>query len=391
MGNNKIKQLTGKNRTEFETVAKEIIDNADVDLFKELVSQDDFLFDFIKNNVSQRLEKACNQSNYKNLLKFLDVYSPSYEDFISSTLAQFGDDEVTDIMLDKLKNGTLSEKIYAAGYFSYKNDARALKLLNEYAFCDESSLSENCARALAKVGNEEAFNTAIKMLESDDDFEQMIAANFLVAYGDKRALKPLFKAMKQSKMSENIAELIPYLAPLPEMLGTEYNDDAILTYCYIVNGLVELIPVSQIIGFRLYEFTEKLIKGSPSGASAVALFIAKEKFNMITENEEYLFDEDKNTKNEVNDIKLLLHDTDLTPLISFLYEELYEESDFIFFVLDIIRDEASLVSLLSGKNQTVILKVMEILKGQGLLKDEYKQMALSNISDENIKEVALAI
>lgn len=387
----KIKKLTGKNQSEYEAVAGEIINNADVSLFKELVSRDDFLFDFIKSNVAQRLEKACNKDNYKNLLKFLNIYSPYYEDFIASTLAQYGDDSITEVMLEKLKEGSISEKIYAAGFFSYKKDSRALPLLQKYAFSDDSSLSENCARALARLENTDAYETAIKKLLSDDDFEQMTAANFLVAYQDKRALAPLFETMKKSKMSENIAELIPYLSPLPELLRTEYNDDAILTFCYIVNGLVELVPVSQIIDFRFYEFIEKLLKTSPSGASSVALFLAKEKFNMITENEEYLFDEDKNTKNEVNDIKNLLNNANLYPMTSFLYEELYEESDFIFFVLDIVRDEDSLVSLLNGDNQTVIIKVMELLKAQGLLKEEYKKLALSKIEDENLKVVALAL
>ena len=331
----KIKQLTGKNQNEYEPVAKQIIDNADTELFEELVSKDDFLFDFVKSNVARRLENACNPGNYKNLLKFLNIYSPYYEDFIASTLAQFGDDEITNVMLEKFKSGTVSEKTYAAGFFSYKEEDRALPLLKEYAFSDESSLSENCARALAKLKNTDSFDDAIKKLSSDDDFEQMTAANFLVAYQDKRALKPLFEAMKKSKMSENIAELIPYLTPLPEMLQTEYNDDAILAFCYIINGLVELVPVSQVIDFRFYEFIERLLKTSPTGASAVALFLAKEKFNMITENEEYLFDEDKNTKIEVNDIKTLLNNANLYPMTSFLYEELYEESDFIFFVLSL--------------------------------------------------------
>ena len=386
-----IKQLTGKNQSEYEVVAKHIIDDADVDLFKELVSKDDFLFDFVKENVAHRLERACNKNNYKNLLKFLNVYSPYYEDFITSTLAQFGDNTVTETLLDKFKSGSVAEKTYAAGFFSYKEEEKALPLLKEYAFSEDSSLSGNCARALAKLNNKEGYDIAIEKLNSDDDFEQMTAVNFLAAYQDRNALKPLFKTMKKSKMSENIAEMIPYLMPLTDMLKTEFSEDAILTFCYIVNGLVELVAVSQVMEFRLYEFIENLLKMSPSGASAVALFLAKDKFNMITENEEYLFDEDKNTKNEVNDIKNLLNNANLYPLTSFLYEELYEESDFIFFVLEIIRDEESLVSLLDGNNQTVIIKVMELLKAQGILKDEYKKLALSKITDENLKVVANAL
>lgn len=387
----KIKLLTGKNPKDYEPVAFEIINNSDVELFEELVSKDDFLFDFVKSNVAQRLEKVCNKSNYKNLLRFMDIYSPYYEDFITSTLAQFADAEVTGIILDKLKNGSLNEKIYSAGFFAYNHDDRALELLNEYAFDDETSLSENCARALSKIGDRNAYNKALELLESEDDFEQMKAVNFLVAYQDKNALKQLFEVMKKSSLSENIAEDIPYLENLTDLLGTEHHEDAILTFCYIVNGLVELIPVSQVITFRFYEFIDRLLNMSPSGAGAVALFLAKDKFNMITENEEYLFDEDKNTKNEVNDIKNLLNNANLYPMTSFLYEELFEESPFIFFVLEIIRDEESLVSLLSGENQTVIIKVMELLKSQNLLKDDYRQTALSKITDENLKVVANAL
>ena len=387
----KIKLLTGKNPQDYEPIAFDIINNSNVELFEELVSKDDYLFDFVKSNVAQRLEKVCTKQNYKNLLNFLDVYSPYYEDFITSTLAQFADEEVTNILLEKLASGTTNEKIYSAGFFAYNKDDRALKYLNEYAFDDDTSLSENCARALSKIEDRTAYNLALEKLESNDDFEQIKAVNFLVAYQDKSALKNIFEDMKKSSLSENIAEDIPYLENLPDMLDSEFQEDAILTFCYIVNGLVELIPVSQVITFRFYEFIDRLLRMSPTGASAVALFLAKDKFNMITENEEYLFDEDKNTKNEVNDIKNLLNNANLYPMTSFLYEELFEESPFIFFVLEIIRDEDSLVSLLSGDNQTVIIKVMELLKSQDLLKEAYKQTALSKITDENLKVVANAL
>ena len=107
-----IKKLTGKNQSDYEQAAAHIINNADEKTFEELVQKDDFLFDFIKQNVAKRLNKACNQDNFKNLLKFLKYYSPSYDEFIAKTLAHFSDNEVQNKMIELLKNGTDSEKAY---------------------------------------------------------------------------------------------------------------------------------------------------------------------------------------------------------------------------------------------------------------------------------------
>ena len=76
-----IKKLTGKNQKNYEQAAAHIVDGADVKSFKELVSKEDFLFDFIKQNVAKRLKNACNKHNYQNLIEFLKYYSPSYDNF----------------------------------------------------------------------------------------------------------------------------------------------------------------------------------------------------------------------------------------------------------------------------------------------------------------------
>ena len=88
------KKLTGKNRNEYETAAKHLVDDCDVELFKELVDNDDFLFDFVKNNVTQRISNAINETNYQNLLEFLKYYSQSYEDTIVSALVKYADEAI---------------------------------------------------------------------------------------------------------------------------------------------------------------------------------------------------------------------------------------------------------------------------------------------------------
>lgn len=386
-----IKNLTGKDPKGYEPVAERIINTSDTELFSELVSRDDFLFDFIKQNVAQRLAKACNKSNYKNLFNFLQIYSPYYDDFIASTLAQYADKEDEGRMLELLKNGTEPEKTYAASFFSYIENPSALEDLRKNAYSQNSDLAVNCARALSKLEDRESYNQAIEKLKSNDSFEQYAAVKFLVNYQDTNAIKDLLSAMKHTGMAENIAAEIPYLCSLNSLLNTDYNDDAILVFCYILNGLVELIPISQIIDYEFYSFIDTLMKASPTGPIAVALMTAKEKFNLFVENEEYLFDEDKNTKNEVNDINILLNSIKTNKYTSFLYEELYEESDFIYFVMELIKDSDSIASLLTGSNQTVILKAMSLLKSMGQLTEEYKQTGIANITDENIKSVAMAL
>ena len=132
----KLKQLTGKNPKDFEPVAYSLINTPDVELFKELVERDDYLFDFVKNNVANRLKKNCNKDNYLNLLQLLKFYSPSYEDFIVSTLVKFANEDLTDTMLEIFNSGSDDEKTYCAKYFEYINDPLALDLIKRYAISE---------------------------------------------------------------------------------------------------------------------------------------------------------------------------------------------------------------------------------------------------------------
>ena len=165
-----LKKLTGKIPKDFESVAYSLINNSDVELFSELVSKEDFLFDFVKQNVADRLSKVCNESNYLNLLSFLKFYSPSYEEFIVSALVRYADEDLTDKMLEIFENGTDDEKIYCAKFFSYIQDPLAIDLLKQYAYSQNTYLSANCASTLAQLGDISSYEQAIEMLSSDDEF-----------------------------------------------------------------------------------------------------------------------------------------------------------------------------------------------------------------------------
>ena len=394
-----VKKLTGKNPKEFEFAASHIINDADVDAFSALVEQSDFLFDFIKKNVGKRLLSACNENNYKNLLEFLKVHSPDYEEFIISTLVKYADEDMTDEMLERLERGTDAEKAYAAKYFSHIHDSLAIEPLRNCAYSEFDPLAINCSLALSEMKDDVSYEFALRRLKSDDEFEKLSAVKFLAAYGEQKALGEIFEAMKTSSMAENIASEIPYIKSFIELLDGEFKSDALLALNHVIHGLGEIISLSQLFDFQLFEVLEKLIQESndqKNSKFAVVLLNAKDKFEQLTENDEYIFDEDKNTKAEVYEIKNLLNaqNEDFWGVQKDLIEgELTETSEFVFTALELVKDFGisktldALKAMLNSKNQTLILKTIEVLKSLNKL-DEINQVdVLKNITDENIKAI----
>lgn len=388
--NEKLKKLTGKNKNDYERIAAEIVNNADTALFKELVENDGYLFDFVKQNVAQRLAATCNETNYRNLLKFFDYYSPYYDDFIVSTLARYADEDLTDEILDMFENGTTAQKTYCAKFFSYIQDPLALELLRENSYTDNESLNANCAATLGIFQDEASYNDAVRKLWSEDEFEQLSAVKFLVLYGDKKALPEILHAMKNSTMAENIAGEIPYLETIFEILDEQY-EDGLLVLNHIVNGLGEIIGLASVFDYELYDVFERIIRNSNDSKAAVVLLNAQEKFAILTENDEYLFDEDKNTKNEINDIKKLLSGINVKNLKPMILQELNESSPFVYTALDFTDDVFAIRELLKCSNQTIILKTAEVLKKLNNLDEPTKTVALLKVSDENIKSIIRAL
>ena len=383
-----LKKLTGKNPKDFEPVAYNLINEPDVALFKELVEKDDYLYDFIKNNVANRLAKVCNKNNYKNLLKLLCAYSPSYEDFIVSKFVEYADDDLTDELLEIFENGSESEKCYCAKYFNYILDPLAVEFLNKYAKSDNYHLSANCISGLAAFNDRTLYNEAIENLKSGDDFETLESVRFLVSYGDKNALPEIIKTIKKSSMAENIASELPYLCDLSELLKTD-RAAGLYVLNLIINGLGETVALSQLYDFRIYEILENLLRNYDS-MSSVVLLNAKEKFDTLTENDEYLFDESKEVKEDVYAIKDLIKN--LPSNVSNLADkELCADSLFVMSAIDFTSDCQKLRGLLQCSNQTVILKCVEKLKQMNILTPEDKNIALNYVTNEHIKNIISAI
>lgn len=386
----KLKQLTGKNPNDFEPVAYSLINEPDIELFRQLVDKDDFLYDFIKENVAKRLSKVCNENNYHNLLGFLKYYSPSYEDFIVSTLAKYADEDLTDKMLEIFANGDENEKTYCAKFFACIQDPLALEYLKQNAKSTNPVLSANCILTLAQFGDREIYNEALEMLKSADDFEVLEGVKILVSYGDKSAVPDIINVLKTSAMAESIASELLYLCDLTKLLTDDFST-GLYVLNLIINGLGETVCLSQVFDFGIYDVISDLFAKQPTSESAVVLVNAKEKFETLTENDEYLFDESKDVKQEIFDIKSLLLKINNNKLKTLADAELSPVSQFVYTALEYSDNCEKIRKLLTCSNQTIILKSVEILKKYKVLTQADKSIALNNVSDENIKNIINAI
>ena len=106
---------------------------------------------------------------------------------------------------------------------------------------------------------------------------------------------------------------------------------------------------------------------------------------------EYLFDETKDTKQEILDIKNLLNTADTAVLYSLADEELKHNSPFVFTALEYTENEPLVRNLLNSSNPALVLKSLEVLKMLDTLTAQDKETALSGISDENLRAVINAI
>lgn len=403
MPNQYVKKLTGKDPRDFEFAAAHIINNCDVEAFEALVAQSDFLFDFIKKNVKKRLSAQINAFNYTNLIKFLKTYSPDYEEFIISSLTKYANEDLTDEMLELLEKGTDEEKAYCAKYFSHINDTLAIDLLRENSYSEFDPLSVNCAEALSAMKDDVSYNQALEKLKSDDEFEKLSAVRFLVAFNDLRAIDVLFDTMKHSSMPENVAAEISYLQSFLEFLDTDFKYDSILALNHIMSGLGEIISPAQVFDFQIFEILERLIalqKTEKNSKIAIVLLSSKLKFEQLTENDEYLFDETKEIKEEIYEIKKFLNSLGekfWDEQKEIFTEELTNWSDFVYSALDLAQEFKleetldKLKELLKTDNQTLILRTVEVIKSLNRLDCVDEKEILGSISDTNIKAVVQSI
>ena len=369
--------ICAKDENKAQEASKELINKADLNEFKSLCEKSDYLFDFVRENVYKRLSSAINKENYKNILKFFDFYSSYYDDFFAHTLAKYANEDLTDEILEILSAGNDSQKAYAAAYFKVIPDTVAVDDLRKNLNTDFDPLFVNCSAALGKMKDEESYQKYLALLKSEDDFVKLKAVDFLTSYGNTEAVEDLFITMETSAMSENIAGEITSLISPVELLSQNFQKGIILAD-NLVNGLGEILPLENIFNYEIYGIADYLINNSNIPEAAPVLFNMKNKFDILTQNEEYTFDLDRDTKNEIIEIKKLLFskDNDFWHREKLLLETLFNaDTPLLHTILEVIKDNnfkefiPKLISLTNKENETIKYETIAVIKELGGLQN----------------------
>ena len=398
-----LKNLTGKDEKKAQEAAKYLIDNSDVDLFSKLIDKTDYLFDFVRNNVFNRIKKAINNKNFKNIINFFSVYSSYYDDLFAYILAEHADENLTDEIFDLLEKGNNAQKTYAAKYFYYIPDTIAIEPLGKYAFSDDENLSYNSAQTLGQMQDDISYDIALGLLYSDDDFEKLKAVKFFTAYQRNYPIKEIFAAMKISKMPENIAGQIPYAESILALIENQQTkEDALSTVFFILSGLGEILPVSDVFQFELFDIAQYLIltnKSANSSCGKISVILLKmySKFLLFTENQEYIFDESNDVKYEVNAIYKLLkaqNESFWNLQKEFVLSELEKDRESILQALGVITECSilsayqTLIKIINTSDDEIILyEALSALKSIKKLTSNEVEAVSSKIKNTNIKAI----
>jgi hypothetical protein len=299
-----------KDKNISQNAANIIVDNTDLDAWVCLVENADYILDFIKRNATQKLFFACNAQNISNLFEFLNYHSADLDDFVASAFAEYCNEEIIEKMFALLEDGTNQQKAYAAKFFSMVPNSGVTELLFEGSKSDYKPLANNCALALGEMNDKASFDYYVTLLASDDEWKVLNAAEFLSLYGNKEVVLPMLRAMSNSTMSEYISSEIASFDKLYNLFNSENQEIQELSLeCFdnVLSGLVHVWPLSVLFDFEVKSCLEALLdmvqhEGPFQKRSSQLLLKAKNRLELFNQNDEYKFDEDKNTQNELNDI-----------------------------------------------------------------------------------------
>ncbi|MGD9581816.1 MAG: HEAT repeat domain-containing protein [Vampirovibrionia bacterium] len=308
-------KITDKNPDVSRKAAEHIINNKDIEAWKCLAENEEHLFEFIKTKISQKIIIAVNEKNYPNVYHLMQTYNDWLADILALSVSKFEDPLINDQMLEYLINGSDDQQAYAARYFLYADFKPSETVLIRRLNSSNYNVKINAAEALGAHESQKAYEILIKKLNTDDEWEKAEAAELLSALGNEEAVKPILKAMNNSSLKENLAAeaaCITSLANYFRSSDPEMRTLSIEALDGIITGFPEVLPLGNITIYNCYECIEELLKlaeedtSSMSGKYAQVLLKAKTKFSLLENNDQYIFDETNETKDEIKHINNIL-------------------------------------------------------------------------------------
>ena len=81
--NNKIlNNLISKDFKLAKSSCEKLINDNILSAWEELTDKSEFIFDFIKDKINKNLISSVNAGNFENIMNFMQIYHPDFEDFI---------------------------------------------------------------------------------------------------------------------------------------------------------------------------------------------------------------------------------------------------------------------------------------------------------------------
>ena len=283
------KNIISKDNNLSKCAASNIVNNCDLNSFRELCENSAYFFDFVSDKVVNNLIAATNRANISKTFELAKVFDTVFGRFIISSWLNFADDDLSDDILALLENGSNEQKIYAAKYFSRINDSLALEFLKSNAFSENDDLSCACAEALLAFGDESVRSCALDMFLSNDDFAKYRAMKFLVYFSNPDDLKLIIKEFDTFPFSLNIAQEILYKYNYEQLSKILDVNDILRLYDEIISSYPEDISLDTVYDFDLLGFVRVLTDINTSYAQRM---LADIKFicELVNSNNIYTYD-----------------------------------------------------------------------------------------------------
>jgi|GEM_PF-426991 len=402
--------LLGKNKQKSREAAKIIINTPDIEAWKCLLENSDYIFSYIKDKAGKTLADEINKDNVNKIIQLFKFHEGDWDEYIAEGLSRISDASLNERMLNILQNGFVEEKTYAARYFCLINYPKAAPALFKASNSYYQQLKSNAAEALGLLNHEESYNYYINKLKSEDEWDRIESAQFLAKYGRKDSAIPILESMETSAMAELIAGEIATLTDVCELFAAEDEKTqalALEAMDNILSGIPEIWPLGVILDFKVFECLQKLImlakekrQSALAGRYAQILLKAKQKFNMFVANSQYTYDEEKDILTELDEIyHLLNYENEEFWQIQFqrLLKEL-ESGDrkrklAAIGVFNELESEESVSCLIKtafrqNEDETVITEVITTLAKMGQTKEIDQDVLLSRIKDPNLHAIA---